>query len=73
MKALWGRLVPDVNNHDTEPNEYWYGKFPQFFTQKAQVSFCNNSDEIRKNRHKTTHTQGLVAKVEWVPTEEAKN
>jgi hypothetical protein len=73
MKALWRSLVPDENNHETEPNEYWYGKFPQFFTQRANTSFCNNSDEIRRDRNKTTHTQGLVAKVEWVPTEEAKN
>ena len=50
-----------------------YTKFPRFFTQKANVTYCNDSDEMKRGRSKTTHTQGLVAKVEWVPTEEAKN
>jgi len=61
MEDLWDMLVPDEDSTDVEPNPYWYAKFPEFFTQKAQVSFCNNSDEIRNNRNKTTHTQGLVA------------
>lgn len=39
-----------------------------FFTKKANGSFCNASDEIRLKRPKTTHTQGIVAKVEWKST-----
>ena len=42
-------------------------KFPEFFTQKSVGSFCTKSDEMNKNRNKTTHTQGLVAQVEWFP------
>ena len=38
-----------------------------FFTQKAVGSFCTKSDEMNFNREKTTHTQGLVAQVEWLP------
>ena len=61
MEDLWSMLVPDEDSTDVEPNPYWYAKFPDFFTQRANVSFCNNADEIRNNRNKTMHTQGLVA------------
>jgi hypothetical protein len=61
MEDLWSMLVPDGDSTGVEPNPYWYAKFPEFFTQKAQVTFCNNSDEIKCNRNKTMHTQGLVA------------
>lgn len=72
MAALWGELVPDEDKHDTEPIEYLYEKFPEFFTQDAQLSFCHDADEMPNGRFKTVHTQGLVAKVEWVPTDEAR-
>jgi hypothetical protein len=61
MEDLWSMLVPNGDSTGVEPNPYWYAKFPEFFTQKAQVTFCNNSDEIKRNRNKTMHTQGLVA------------
>ena len=43
--------------------------FPEFFTDVAVEAFCGVSDGLRHNRKKTTHTQGIVAKVEWVPVE----
>ena len=72
MEALWSQLVPDENDFSTTPAPNMYLKHPDFFTQKAQSSFCNNSDELRNKRFKTTHTQGLVAKVEWIPTAESR-
>ena len=46
-------------------------EFDNFFVQKANGPFCDSSDELRKNRKKTTHTQGLVAKIEWKPVKDA--
>ena len=50
-----------------------WSEFPRFFTQRAVGSFCTAADEMngigRSTRKKTTHTQGLVAHVEWVPVE----
>ena len=72
MEDMWGRLVPDPSTNDVEPNPYWYAKHPNFFTQNANGSFCQNSDVLGRKRPKTTHTQGLVAKVQWVPTKAAR-
>jgi len=44
-------------------------KHDQFFTQKANTSFCARSDMMPTRRLKTTHTQGLVAHVAWEPVE----
>lgn len=52
-----------------EPVDLKWTKHDQFFTQRANVSFCAQSDEINRNRPKTTHTQGLVAHVSWEPVE----
>jgi len=42
-------------------------EFDDFFRQKAQGPFCVASDEIGRMRTKSTHTQGLVAKISWKP------
>merc|ERR1712110_1206517 len=72
MTDLWKVLVPtfeeDEDLNDVEPKEFPWELFPNFFRQKGNGSFCQSSDEIKKNRPKTTHTQGLVAKVSWIPT-----
>jgi len=72
MTDLWKVLVPtfeeDEDLNDVEPKEFPWELFPNFFKQKGNGSFCQSSDEIKKNRPKTTHTQGLVAKVSWIPT-----
>ena len=47
--------------------------FPNFFTQKANGSFCQKSDILSRRRPKTVHTQGLVAKVEWEVVENPMN
>ena len=49
----------------SEPADFMWARFPQFFTQKAAKSFNLKSDQLPKNRHKITHTQGLTAHVEW--------
>jgi len=66
LNQLWSKLVPN-DDADTEPADFDFVEFPSFFTQRAQVTFCNNSDEIKKNRVKSMHAQGLVAKVRWQP------
>lgn len=45
--------------------EYYWKEFDDFFTQVANTSFCSQWDELDPMRQKTTHTQGVVAKVEW--------
>ena len=60
LQELWKTLVPDENVVAAVRPLYWT-EAPQFFTQKANGSFCQRSDELSRNRTKTTHTQGLVA------------
>lgn len=43
---------------------YWK-EFSQVASQNKNGSFCNNGDEMRKTRLKTTHTQGVIGKVRW--------
>ena len=69
LEELWNELVPDEEDYDVAPMDFYWKEFPNFFTQKSNGSFCQNSDGARPNRPKTTHTQGVVAKVEWVPVE----
>jgi hypothetical protein len=72
MAELWNVLVPtfednpDLNEVEIKP--FPWTLFPNFFRQKGNGSFCQSSDELKKNRPKTTHSQGLVAKVSWIPT-----
>ena len=72
MDELWNVLVPtyatDPDYNEEEPKKFPWNRFPKFFEQKGNGSFCQNSDEIKRARPKTTHTQGLVAKVSWIPT-----
>jgi len=63
--------VPDASNHDVAVKPLMWKEFDNFFTQKANGPFCDSSDELRKRRKKTTHTQGLVAKIEWKPVRDA--
>ena len=46
---------------------YYWAAFDDLFLKNADGSFCQESDEMRKSRLKTTHTQGVVAKVDYVP------
>jgi len=56
-----------VNSLTEEPVDFMWTKHPNFFTQRANGSFCQRSDELSKRRPKTMHTQGLVAHVSWEP------
>ena len=47
--------------------EPFWKDFDKFFSQPAKSSFDDNSDELLRDRLKTTHVQGVVAKVEWRP------
>ena len=64
MEDLWGLLVPDQLN-ETRPIPFKWKEFPQFFTNDNKGVFLDHSD-VLKGRLKTTHTQGVVAQVEWV-------
>ena len=59
-------LVPDENVIE-EPTPFFWKEFDDFFTANTNGPFCNKSDELRGSRTKTTHTQGMVAKIEWKP------
>lgn len=66
MEELWSMIVPDPNVVE-EPAPYNYAAFPDYFTNDANGSFCQFADEQQFRRVKMTHTQGVVAKAEWVP------
>ena len=66
MEELWGKILPDPSVVEPAADFMWT-EFPGFFTQKANGSFCQRSDEMPGRRKKASHTQGLVAKVEWRP------
>ena len=65
MAVLWNELVPtyatDPESNEEEPMEYQWEKFTNLMEQKANGSFCGESDEISRGRIKTSHTQGLIA------------
>ena len=54
-------ITEDLNG----PKDYMWKDADRFFIQKSNGPFCDASDELRTKREKTTHTQGIVAKVEW--------
>jgi hypothetical protein len=60
--------VPEPTTNNVSPAPLRYVDFPNFFTESALESFCRVSDELFEDRVKTVHTQGVVAKVHWVPT-----
>ena len=66
LAKLWEMLVPDETVIE-EPSPFFWTGFGDFFKNRAAGPFCNKSDELRKKRNKTTHTQGIVAKIEWRP------
>ena len=57
--------MPDETTNDEEPMGYYYKEWSQLLTENSNGAFCINSDEMRNNKLKTTHTQGVVAKVRW--------
>ena len=47
------------------PKDFMWKDADMFFVQTTNFTFCDSSDELHKSREKTTHTQGIVAKIEW--------
>ena len=72
MNELWNYLVPtyetDPAYNGQEPKEFPWEQFPTFFSTNATGPFWNKADVMNMNRPKITHTQGLIAKVSWIPT-----
>ena len=58
MDELW-----DIINADTSVQPFYWKEYVDTFTGASKLSFCQKSDEMAKDRLKTSHTQGLVAKV----------
>ena len=52
---------------DTTMLDYYWADFATQFSGAENGSFCQNSDEMKRNRLKITHTQGLVGQINWVP------
>ena len=68
LAVLWDMLVPtdaDGNEVITGPQDFRFKDFPEMMEANQNNTFCVFSDEIRKNRSKTVHGQGLHAKVVW--------
>lgn len=51
---------------DHEMQDYIWADWATQFSGSDSGSFCQNSDEMKRNRLKITHRQGLVAKIRWV-------
>ena len=66
VKELWERMVPNAEE-DEEPREQPWADLPKFFTANPAGAFCRRSDEMPWHKSKNSHTQGLVAHVEWRP------
>ena len=65
-EQIWTKITEDTDA-ESEPIGIWWDKFDNFFTQKANGSFCNRSDQTRVKRPKIVHNQGLVARASWKP------
>ena len=63
MIDLWDQVTKDTSG----PREPYWKEFPRTFSQGSPHALCQDSDEIKKNRLKVFHTQGVVAKVKYVP------
>ena len=61
-EILWGKITEDTTMLD-----YYWADFATLFSGSETGSFCQNSDEMKRNRLKITHTQGLVGQINWVP------
>ena len=42
-------------------------EFPRTFTQRSSATTCQRTDEMPRGRNKAFHSQGVVAKVKYVP------
>ena len=65
MDDLWEMVMKDTSG----PREPYWSDFSLTFPQDSDKTFYQDSDEIKKNRLKVVHTQGVVAKVKYVPVE----
>ena len=65
MYDLWQMVTEDTSG----PREPYWSEFPLAFVQESKKTFYQDSDELKKNRLKIFHTQGVVAKVKYVPVE----
>ena len=63
LELLWAEVIKD----DTTQPLYW-SDLASMWNQSKNGFYRPKSDEMPENRLKTVHTQGLVAKVSWVPT-----
>ena len=64
-------LVPTVDGvaHVEGPQDFQFRHFPEGMEANQNNSFCVFSDEMRRNRNKIVHAQGVHAKVKWTPVE----
>lgn len=62
FELLWEQIVAD----DTVQHYMWR-RHDEFFLKRSQATFCQQHDEMPRGRSKTTHTQGVVAHISWVP------
>lgn len=60
------QVDPDPSTAATVAPLLW-SDFDDMFNNNPNGSFCQNSDEMKRDRLKTSHTQGVVARVAWEP------
>ena len=74
MKVLWDMLVPTVDGvaHVEGPQDRQFRHFPEGLEANQNNTFCVLSDEMRRNRNKFVHAQGVHAKVKWNPVSKAE-
>ena len=56
MTDLWGMI-----DEDHTVSELPWERFYKIFTNDANGSFCQDSDEMKDGREKINHRQGVVA------------
>ena len=71
LNDLWRMLAGRDGKGDDEPLGIWFDKFPNFFEQESVGSFRTGQDIRPADRPKIVHNQGLVAKVQWEPVDNA--
>ena len=54
-----------LSEDQSGPKDFMWKDADRFFLQDGDGAFCDASDELAVGRLKTTHTQGIVAKIEW--------
>ena len=68
LTMLWDLMVP--NSVEDGPQDIQYVEFPELMEHSAGASFKDGDELPRAKDTKSNHSQGVHAKVKWVPVAE---